>query len=143
MPVHRRRARRGRSERDHLHRTPDGKCVQAAGFLDGAVNGLGEAAVIGTVAVPGSVPAAALWAPDAGGEPTLVARGNQPAPDIPGARFQAFVEIPALEGGYRAFYNPGGPGPEPFADVRYTAPGPPDLEPVVIALDDPMRVNRQ
>jgi hypothetical protein len=53
-----------------------------------------------------------------------------------------FVEIPGLKGGYRAFYNPGGPGPEPFAGVLYTAPGPPVLEPVVIALDDPMRVSR-
>jgi hypothetical protein len=52
------------------------------------------------------------------------------------------VEIPGLKGGYRAFYNPGGPGPEPFAGVPYTAPGPRDLEPVVIALDDPMRVSR-
>jgi len=26
--------------------------------------------------------------------------------------------------------------------VRYTAPGPADLEPVIIALDDPMRVSR-
>jgi hypothetical protein len=49
---------------------------------------------------------------------------------------------PSLGGGYRAFYNPGGPGPRPFAGVRYTAPGPADLEPVTIALDDPMRVNR-
>lgn len=47
-----------------------------------------------------------------------------------------------MKGGYRAFYNPGGPGPEPFEDVKYTAPGPPDLEPVTIALDDPMRVSR-
>lgn len=45
--------------------------------------------------------------------------------------------------GNRAFYNPGGPGPEPFEGVRYTAPGPPDLEPVVIALDNPMRVSRR
>lgn len=58
------------------------------------------------------------------------------------ARNIIFVEIPALEGGYRAFYNPGGPGPEPFEGVTYTAPGPPNLEPVVIALDDPMRVSR-
>jgi hypothetical protein len=53
-----------------------------------------------------------------------------------------FVEIPSLAGGYRAFYNPGGPGPEPFESVRYTAPGPTDLEPVIIALDNPMRVSR-
>lgn len=62
--------------------------------------------------------------------------------DEAAARNITFVEIPALEGGYRAFYNPGGPGPEPFEDVRYTAPGPPDMEPVIIALDDPMRVDR-
>jgi len=63
--------------------------------------------------------------------------------DAEAARNITFVEIPGLEGGYRAFYNPGGPGPEPFAGVRYTAPGPPDLEPVVIALDNPMRVSRK
>ena len=63
--------------------------------------------------------------------------------DQAAARNITFVEIPGLEGGYRAFYNPGGPGPEPSAGVRYTAPGPADLEPVIIALDDPMRVNRK
>ena len=62
--------------------------------------------------------------------------------DEAAARSVTDVEIPSLEGGYRAFYNPGGPGPEPTKGVRYTAPGPPDLEPVVIALDDPMRVDR-
>lgn len=62
--------------------------------------------------------------------------------DAAAARHVEAVEIPSLAGGYQAFYNPGGPGPEPFADVRYTAPGPPDLEPVLIALDDPMRVSR-
>lgn len=62
--------------------------------------------------------------------------------DEAAARSVTFVEIPSLDGGYRAFYNPGGPGPEPFEGVRYAAPGPPDLEPVVIALDDPMRVSR-
>lgn len=62
--------------------------------------------------------------------------------DEAAARNVTFVEIPALEGGYRAFYNPGGPGPEPFEGVRYTAPGPPDMEPVILALDDPMRVDR-
>jgi hypothetical protein len=62
--------------------------------------------------------------------------------DQAAARNVTAVEIPGLQGGYRAFYNPGGPGPEPFAGVSYTAPGPPDREPVVIALDDPMRVSR-
>ncbi len=62
--------------------------------------------------------------------------------DEEAARNVTFVEIPSLEGGYSAFYNPGGPGPEPFEGVRYTAPGPPDMEPVIIALDDPMRVDR-
>ncbi len=62
--------------------------------------------------------------------------------DEAAARNITFVEIPALEGGYRAFYNPGGPGPEPTDGVRYTAPGPPDMEPVINALDNPMRVDR-
>ncbi len=56
------------------------------------------------------------------------------------ARSLTHVEIPA-EGDYQPFYNPGGPGPEPFEGVRYTAPGPADLEPIINALDDPMRVS--
>ncbi|MBI5030781.1 MAG: phospholipase [Chloroflexi bacterium] len=62
--------------------------------------------------------------------------------DEKAARNITFVEIPSLKGGYRAFYVPGGPGPEPFEGVRYTAPGPADMEPVIIALDNPMRVDR-
>ncbi len=62
--------------------------------------------------------------------------------DEAAARNIIFVEIPSIEGGYSPFYNPGGPGPEPFEGIRYTAPGPPDLEPVIMALDDPMRVDR-
>jgi hypothetical protein len=62
--------------------------------------------------------------------------------DEAAARNITHVEIPSLEGGYKAFYNPGGPGPEPFEGVRYTAPGPADLEPVTKALDNPMRVSR-
>lgn len=53
------------------------------------------------------------------------------------------VEIPAGEEGYTPFYNPGGPGNNPSPDVRYTAPGPADLEPVIIALDDPLTVTYQ
>ncbi len=49
------------------------------------------------------------------------------------------VEIPAT-GDYLPFYNPGGPGNNPTPGVRYTAPGPPTLQPVTIALDDPMWV---
>jgi len=62
--------------------------------------------------------------------------------DEAAARNITHVEIPSLEGGYNAFYNPGGPGPEPFEGVRYTAPGPADLELVINALDNPMRVSR-
>jgi len=62
--------------------------------------------------------------------------------DEAAARNIQYVEIPGLEGGYSAFYNPGGPGPEPTPGVTYTAPGPADLEPVIIALDDPWRVSR-
>jgi hypothetical protein len=49
------------------------------------------------------------------------------------------LDIPA-RGASAPFYNPGGPGTSPTASVRYTAPGPPDLEPVVIALDAPFTV---
>ena len=63
--------------------------------------------------------------------------------DEAAARNITHVEIPSLEGGYNAFYNPGGPGPEPFEGVRYTAPGPADLESVINALDNPMRVSRE
>ena len=58
------------------------------------------------------------------------------------ARSITDLEIPALEGGYAAFYNPGGPGQTPTPGVRYTAPGPSRMQPVTIALDDPMRVTR-
>jgi hypothetical protein len=51
-----------------------------------------------------------------------------------------FLEIPA-EGDYDPFYNPGGPGNNPTPNTRYTAPGPADLEPVVMALDDPLTVS--
>ena len=60
--------------------------------------------------------------------------------DDAAARNITFLEIPSLAGGYEAFYNPGGPGTTPFPGVNYSQPGPPDLEPVIIALDDPMRV---
>lgn len=63
--------------------------------------------------------------------------------DEAAARNITFVEIPSLAGEYSAFYNPGGPGTTPFNGVVYTSPGPPDLEPVIIALDDPMRVTRR
>jgi hypothetical protein len=63
--------------------------------------------------------------------------------DEAAARNIRYLEIPSLAGGYRAFYNPGGPGPTPAPGTRYTQPGPPHLEPVIIALDDPMRVSRK
>ncbi len=60
--------------------------------------------------------------------------------DTAAARNILILEIPSLEEGYSAFYNPGGPGTTPFPGVNYTQPGPRDLEPVIMALDDPMRV---
>ena len=60
--------------------------------------------------------------------------------DTAAARNITFLEIPSLEGGYSPFYNPGGPGTTPFEGETYTQPGPRDFEPVIIALDDPMRV---
>ncbi len=61
--------------------------------------------------------------------------------DDAAARNITFLEIPSLAGGYSAFYNPGGPGRTPYPNVKYTAPGPADLEPVIMCLDNPMRVN--
>jgi len=61
--------------------------------------------------------------------------------DEDAARSITHLEIPSLDGGYSAFYNPGGPGRTPFEGVVYTSPGPADLEPVIIALDDPMRID--
>jgi hypothetical protein len=55
--------------------------------------------------------------------------------DDEAARNVTFVEIPSLEGGYHAFYNPGSPGPEPFDGVAMPLLAHLDLEPVVIALD--------
>jgi len=60
--------------------------------------------------------------------------------DTAAARNILFLEIPSLEGGYSALYSPGGPGTTPFEGESYTQPGPRDLEPVIMALDDPMRV---
>lgn len=62
--------------------------------------------------------------------------------DDAAARSVTALEIPGLEGGYGAFYNPGGPGQTPTPGVRYTAPGPALMQPITIALDDPMRVTR-
>ena len=64
------------------------------------------------------------------------------AGDEAAARSITHLEIPSLEGGYGAFYNPGGPGSTPFDGVTYSSPGPRDMEPVIIALDDPMWVTR-
>lgn len=61
--------------------------------------------------------------------------------DTAAARNILYLEIPSFEvDGYQPFYNPGGPGTTPFPGVSYTQPGPRDLEPVIMALDDPMRV---
>ena len=62
--------------------------------------------------------------------------------DDAAARSITHVEVPS-SGGYLPLYNPGGPGPEPFPGVRYSEPSPYDLEPVIIALDDPLRVSNE
>ncbi len=66
----------------------------------------------------------------------IILKGDEDA-----ARNITFLEIPSLEGGYTPFYNPGGPGTTPTPGVNYSQPGPRDLEPVIMALDDPMRVS--
>lgn len=58
--------------------------------------------------------------------------------DIRAANRVRFVRIPAMGNGYHPLYNPGGPGQTPVAGVRYTAPGPRYLQPIVNALSDPM-----
>lgn len=50
------------------------------------------------------------------------------------------IEIPAGDG-FDPVYNPSGPGDDPQVGVRYTAPGPPTVQEVTIALDDPMTVD--
>ncbi len=49
------------------------------------------------------------------------------------------VHIPA-GGGYLPFYNPGGPGNNPTPGMIYSQPGPPDMQPVWVALDHPWTV---
>ncbi len=44
----------------------------------------------------------------------------------------------APDDNYLSFYNPGGPGPEPFPDVRDNSPGSRDLEPITEPLDNPL-----
>jgi hypothetical protein len=60
--------------------------------------------------------------------------------DIRAASRVRFVRIPATGNGYRPLYNPGGPGQTPVAGVRYTAPGPRYVQPIVNALSNPMTV---
>jgi len=62
--------------------------------------------------------------------------------DETAARHITALEMPGTEGGYQPLYNPGGPGPTPFPGVVYSEPSPPIIQPVTIALDDPMRVDR-
>lgn len=59
--------------------------------------------------------------------------------DLEIMRWITDVHIPA-EGLYSPFYNPGGPGNNPTDGVIYSAPGPEQLFPVWITLDDPMTV---
>lgn len=62
--------------------------------------------------------------------------------DLAAAGSIVYVEIPTAEP-YAPFFNPGGPGATPTDGVRYTSAGPHDLEPVIDALDEPMRVSRE
>jgi len=55
------------------------------------------------------------------------------------ARRITTVRIPSA-GRYAPLYNPGGPGNDPAANVRYSAPSPPISQPVTIALNNPMTV---
>ena len=59
--------------------------------------------------------------------------------DLRAVRRITAVEILAT-GHHSPFYNPGGPGNNPTPGVRYTAPGPSRVQPVLNALKDPMQV---
>jgi hypothetical protein len=59
--------------------------------------------------------------------------------DEAGIRRITSVEIPA-SGAYSPFYNPGGPGDAPTPNVPYTSPGPPQRQPVLHALRNPLTV---
>ncbi|MCC2624927.1 MAG: phospholipase [Burkholderiales bacterium] len=60
--------------------------------------------------------------------------------DVAAMRRITAVEIPA-SGGYKPFYNPGGPGNNPTPGVIYTSPGPYKLQPVTMAIDNPLTVS--
>ncbi len=64
------------------------------------------------------------------------------AGDDAAARSITALEMPGIDGGYQSLYNPGGPGPTPFPGVVYSKPSPPIIQPVTIALDQTMRVDR-
>ncbi len=64
----------------------------------------------------------------------IILKGDEAA-----MRLITHIEIPAGDG-YFPFYNPGGPGNNPQDGVLYTLPGPQVLQPVMMALDDPMTV---
>lgn len=65
----------------------------------------------------------------------IILKGDQAA-----MRLITAVIIPA-SGLYSPLYNPGGPGNNPTPGVIYTQPGPYTVQPVTIALDDPLTVN--
>jgi len=67
----------------------------------------------------------------------IILKGDEAA-----MRLITHVEIPA-SGDYAPFYNPGGPGMDGTPGVTYTQPGPYTLQPVMMALDDPMTVTYQ
>ena len=60
--------------------------------------------------------------------------------DEEAVRTISYVYTPSSEG-YLPFYNPGGPGQNPFPGVTYTAPSDFIMTKVTNALDDPMTVN--
>jgi hypothetical protein len=67
----------------------------------------------------------------------IILKGNAAAVARIGA-----VEIPtSAVPGYFDIYNPGGPGRTPDPDTTYTKPALPQLQPVLVSLDDPRTVS--
>jgi len=98
----------------------DGSSLEIVGLAE-----LGQAA--------SSVPYDDCYIEDGDNQIDIILAGDEAA-----MRKVSAVIIPATD---NPFFNPGGPGRNPVPGINYTAPGPFDVEPVTLAIDDPKVVN--
>lgn len=99
--------------------------------LDGSTLEIVGLAELGQTA--SSVPYDDCYIEDGDNQIDIILAGDEAA-----MRKVTAVIIPAAG---NPFFNPGGPGRNPVPGINYTAPGPFDAEPVLLAIDDPMVVN--